>query len=290
MKGVQIVPVAIAYDLVLEDRVLARQGGVKRRQRPFAASWPRWCPGRRLPVPRRSSRSASPIPLDDYDAESRRDVLELAHRIARRDRPALQGAADGARRRGDAAVDHRRRPRVARRRRCSSRLRGRRRQPRRARRAARGRRGRRRALEKRGVIRTEGRDCACATAACCATTRARIQHLLRPGRAVRTATDARRPLEVVLPRPGPQQRRSSGSPRATAWRSRPASPGASSPARRSTRPSRPRAAIQARGLLLTLDQLGESVATLGRGRGGHAGLPRRSSRRSWRPASTATSR
>ena len=32
-----MIPTAISYDLVLEDRALARQGGVKRRQRPFTA-------------------------------------------------------------------------------------------------------------------------------------------------------------------------------------------------------------------------------------------------------------
>ena len=47
----------------------------------------------------------TPIPLSGYDAESRRDVMALAHLMRDDDRQALQGAADGGRRRGDAAVD-----------------------------------------------------------------------------------------------------------------------------------------------------------------------------------------
>ena len=74
-----IVPTAIAYDLVLEDRVLARQG-IKRRQRPFAREVAEMV---RLAVGYRSRAFVTfgtPIPMSEYDPESRRDVLELAHR------------------------------------------------------------------------------------------------------------------------------------------------------------------------------------------------------------------
>jgi 1-acyl-sn-glycerol-3-phosphate acyltransferase len=57
VEDLVIVPVAIAYDTVLEDRVLARMG-VKKRQRTFG----------------------EPIRVADYNHEVRRDVLDLAHR------------------------------------------------------------------------------------------------------------------------------------------------------------------------------------------------------------------
>lgn len=73
-----LVPVGIAYDLVLEDYVLARQG-VKGRQRAFAreiAEMVRYAVGY-------ESRSfvtfGKPIPLAGYDASQRRDVMALAH-------------------------------------------------------------------------------------------------------------------------------------------------------------------------------------------------------------------
>lgn len=73
-----IVPMAVAYDLVLEDRILAHQAA-KRRQRPFArevAEMVRYAVGYQ-------SRSfvtfGTPIPLHGYDPESRRDVMALAH-------------------------------------------------------------------------------------------------------------------------------------------------------------------------------------------------------------------
>ncbi len=74
-----ILPTAIAYDLVLEDRALARQG-VKRRQRPFTRELAEMV---RLAVGYRSRAwvtFGTPIRLDEYDPESRRDVLDLAHR------------------------------------------------------------------------------------------------------------------------------------------------------------------------------------------------------------------
>ena len=73
-----IVPVAIAYDLVLEDHVLSRQG-VKRRQRPFAhevAEMVRYAVGYQS---RAFVTFADPIPVN-VDPTSRREVVGLAHR------------------------------------------------------------------------------------------------------------------------------------------------------------------------------------------------------------------
>jgi glycerol-3-phosphate O-acyltransferase len=74
-----IVPVSIAYDLVLEDHILARQGE-KRRQRPFTwelAEMVRYAVGYQS---RAFVSFGAPIPFKGYDPDSRRDVLELALR------------------------------------------------------------------------------------------------------------------------------------------------------------------------------------------------------------------
>jgi hypothetical protein len=71
---------AVAYDEVLEDRVLSRQG-VKKRQRPFRAEiaeMMRYSVGYRS---RAFVTIGEPIPLSGYDPESRRHVLDLAHHI-----------------------------------------------------------------------------------------------------------------------------------------------------------------------------------------------------------------
>ena len=76
LPGLVIVPTAIAYDLVLEDHVLSRQG-VKRTQRPFArelAEMVRYAVGYRS---RAFVTFGRPIPLDGWDPQSRRDALEL---------------------------------------------------------------------------------------------------------------------------------------------------------------------------------------------------------------------
>ena len=76
--GTVIVPVAVSYDLVLEDRILAHQAA-KRRQRPFArevAEMVRYAVGYQS---RAFVTFGAPIPLNGYDPESRRDVMELAH-------------------------------------------------------------------------------------------------------------------------------------------------------------------------------------------------------------------
>jgi 1-acyl-sn-glycerol-3-phosphate acyltransferase len=75
-----IVPLAVSYDLVLEDHILAHQGS-KRRQRPFArevAEMVRFAVGYQS---RAFVTFGAPIPLDGYDPESRRDVMALAHQI-----------------------------------------------------------------------------------------------------------------------------------------------------------------------------------------------------------------
>jgi glycerol-3-phosphate O-acyltransferase len=73
-----IVPTAVAYDIVLEDRILAHQSA-RRRSKPFArevAEMVRYAVGYH-------SRSfvtfGEPIPLQGHDPESRRDVMALAH-------------------------------------------------------------------------------------------------------------------------------------------------------------------------------------------------------------------
>src|SRR5580765_2538680 len=75
-RDLVIIPAAIAYDLVLEDHILARQR-VKKRQRPFArefAEMVRYAVGYRS---RAFVTFGAPIPAGDCDAQSRSDVLEL---------------------------------------------------------------------------------------------------------------------------------------------------------------------------------------------------------------------
>jgi glycerol-3-phosphate O-acyltransferase len=72
-----IVPMAVAYDLVLEDRILAHQGA-KRRARPFGrevAEMVRYAVGYES---RAYVTFGAPIPLGGYDPEARRDVMTLA--------------------------------------------------------------------------------------------------------------------------------------------------------------------------------------------------------------------
>src|SRR6202030_2625947 len=78
-----IVPVAIAYDLVLEDHVLGRQR-IKKRQRLFTrelAEMVRYAVGYRS---RAFVTFGAPIPAGDRDAQSRSDVLELTRAIRAR--------------------------------------------------------------------------------------------------------------------------------------------------------------------------------------------------------------
>jgi glycerol-3-phosphate O-acyltransferase len=78
-----IVPVAVAYDLVLEDHILARQQ-VKKRQRPFTrelAEMVRYAVGYRS---RSFTTFGAPIAAAGVDVHSRTEVLELARHIRTR--------------------------------------------------------------------------------------------------------------------------------------------------------------------------------------------------------------
>jgi glycerol-3-phosphate O-acyltransferase len=75
-----ILPTAVAYDLVLEDHVLARQR-VKRSQRRFSrelAEMVRYAVGYRS---RAFVTFGKPIQVDDIDTTSRRAILDLTHAV-----------------------------------------------------------------------------------------------------------------------------------------------------------------------------------------------------------------
>jgi glycerol-3-phosphate O-acyltransferase len=75
-----IIPMAVAYDLVLEDHILAHQAA-KRRQRPFGrevAEMVRYAVGYQS---RAFVTFGTPINTSGFDPESRRDVMALAHLI-----------------------------------------------------------------------------------------------------------------------------------------------------------------------------------------------------------------
>lgn len=75
-----IVPMSVSYDIVLEDRILATQA-VKKRSRAFTvevAEMVRYAVGFRT---RAFVTFGHAIPLSEYDPESRRDLVSLAHRI-----------------------------------------------------------------------------------------------------------------------------------------------------------------------------------------------------------------
>jgi 1-acyl-sn-glycerol-3-phosphate acyltransferase len=79
-SDIVIVPMAVAYDLVLEDRILAHQA-TKRRVRPFArevAEMVRYAVGYQS---RAFVTFGAPISLDAYEPESRRDIMALAHLV-----------------------------------------------------------------------------------------------------------------------------------------------------------------------------------------------------------------
>lgn len=80
VPGSVIVPLAVAYDLVLEDHILPHEA-IKRRSRPFSreiAEMVRYAVGYQS---RAFVTFGSPIPLTGYDPESRHDVMALAHQI-----------------------------------------------------------------------------------------------------------------------------------------------------------------------------------------------------------------
>jgi len=75
-----VVPVAVAYDIVLEDHILPHAVS-NRRGKPFArevAEMVRYAVGYQS---RAFVSFGRPIPLPGYDPESRRDVMTLAHQI-----------------------------------------------------------------------------------------------------------------------------------------------------------------------------------------------------------------
>jgi glycerol-3-phosphate O-acyltransferase len=77
VPGLQLLPVAVAYDLVLEDHVMARQK-VKRRQKTLSreiAELVRYAVGYRS---RAFVTFGTPIALDGIDADSKKAVVELA--------------------------------------------------------------------------------------------------------------------------------------------------------------------------------------------------------------------
>jgi glycerol-3-phosphate O-acyltransferase len=73
-----IVPMAVAYDIVLEDHILAHQAA-KRRSRPFGrevAEMVRYAVGYQS---RAFVTFGTPINTSGYDPEARRDIMALAH-------------------------------------------------------------------------------------------------------------------------------------------------------------------------------------------------------------------
>jgi glycerol-3-phosphate O-acyltransferase len=83
LEQLAIIPVAIAYDLVLEDRILSRQG-VKRSQRPFSRELAEMV-GAAVGYRTRAFVSfGAPVSLDGVDPHSRREGLELSRTIRER--------------------------------------------------------------------------------------------------------------------------------------------------------------------------------------------------------------
>lgn len=81
-SDLSVVPMSVAYDLVLEDRIISREA-LKKRKRPFAqeaAEMARHAVGYRS---RAFVSFGTPIPLAGFDPESRRDLVTLTHRIQR---------------------------------------------------------------------------------------------------------------------------------------------------------------------------------------------------------------
>ena len=80
VEHAMIVPLAVSYDLVLEDHILPH-AAAKRRARPFGrevADMVRYAVGYQS---RAFVTFGKPIPLGGYDPESRRQIMDLAHQI-----------------------------------------------------------------------------------------------------------------------------------------------------------------------------------------------------------------
>ena len=83
IPNLKIIPTAIAYDLVLEDRTLARQG-VKKSQRPFSRELAEMI-GSAVGYQTRSFTTfGEPLSVQGFDHHARRDVLELAQTVRAR--------------------------------------------------------------------------------------------------------------------------------------------------------------------------------------------------------------
>ena len=79
-EELSVVPMAVAYDLVLEERIISREA-IRKRSRPFAqevAEMIRHAVGYRS---RAFVTFGTPIRLADYEPSSRRDLVTLAQRI-----------------------------------------------------------------------------------------------------------------------------------------------------------------------------------------------------------------
>ena len=79
-QSLSVVPMAIAYDLVLEERMLSRQA-TARRKRPFAQELTEMIRHAVGYHTRAFVTFGQPIPLAPYDPESRRDLVSLMRRI-----------------------------------------------------------------------------------------------------------------------------------------------------------------------------------------------------------------
>ena len=80
VSGAVIVPLAVAYDIVLEDHILPHAAS-KRRARPFGrevAEMVRYAVGYQS---RAFVTFGQPIPLAGFDPEARREIMTLAHEI-----------------------------------------------------------------------------------------------------------------------------------------------------------------------------------------------------------------
>ena len=80
VPGAVVVPLAVAYDVVLEDHIVSHLA-LKRRAKPFSreiAEMVRYAVGYQS---RAFVSFGRPIPLEGHDAESRRDVMTLGHHI-----------------------------------------------------------------------------------------------------------------------------------------------------------------------------------------------------------------
>jgi glycerol-3-phosphate O-acyltransferase len=75
-----LVPMAIAYDLVLEDKIITRDA-TRTRKRPFAQEVTEMIRHAVGYESRAFVTFGHPIPLAEYDPSARRDLVALAHRI-----------------------------------------------------------------------------------------------------------------------------------------------------------------------------------------------------------------